>query len=893
MPTQHYLADPPQTDATGQTRPPTSNRFDWFSRIPPEDGPVTESFLTEFLPGLTTIVGSLSAPFEDLAPPFETLGYRTVSWDESGFPGLQHVPGLQFSVRTSRPESIPEVTDIALPPPANQNLPPARVLLNRSSSQSTEQPPAGKFRPSLFIDFNRPQRAVGLEFGFQKLQQSPAANLRARGVRLIALGADGQPLPSSSGGILASTADLLSGNLILSSAVDQKVGVRSQTGEIMSVELRFEHDGDETDPKIVEQQAVLRIWHEILPPAVTLQGTIAVGSVPSGFVPAPPLGTQAVQLPFNCDRAVVLVRGMRQETTPLPSGIREMGSGFVRSLHATSRGGVVNLTPFFHYRGAEAAGTSSGLVYFSLLAWNSREVELGGTEFSDTFSFPENGGNALLQLSDPLPSLGYSSSGAPQIFRAETEARHGPLVAALNGYHFLGTEDFDPLDVIQLEAAPAWFAPTFLKWGPFDPTRPTRQMELTITSVLDDADVPSDRSFTGSILTGRSLRATPDASLTSRRNGAWLAMLQGAGIALIGVPTFRPPPSDPSRFHLPPESTGNAGLLFPVRADMAVVGLWAMQFFPGMTNIFGSPMVPRAIEWELLGSGYDGKNVDWRGTGAMELGSSITSVIDVRHTLDLRPTIFGVTRDWDFATSALNLETNVVIFPVHQGPPIGGLIILRNNGRAQANLQWIYPGPEPAQDRMHYEYEWRGQRFTNFADRAPLQLRSGEWLLIFAFFTPDPSIAPTAPEFSRNVTLEIYPSGSAVPLVATITVNARQPYAWWVSLPAKTTAIRALRITGPKTSPATIKRRVRLISPIGLRIKSVSIRNVTGGKPAIRFSVRAVGGLAPRNKFARTFWDFDVAWTRESAVANDTAVLIAETFSHGTFTLPVSGALTR
>ncbi|MGH8671942.1 MAG: hypothetical protein ACREUA_07895, partial [Burkholderiales bacterium] len=278
------------------------------------------------------------------------------------------------------------------------------VVVNESSPGRTLELGANELRPSLWIDFDSPRRAVGIEYSYVRAM----GGIDPSGVKLIAydragrfiigtdgkgciVGRDGLPPQGSSCAPLPLPRTYVDDN-----EMDQRIGVRDAAGNITTVELRFDYAKADSLPpegpgrRIIEPQVIARIWHEALPPAAVLQDLVGTelrspGDVPGegvfSFAPFEetyrvPLGPRSFRLPYRFDRAAAFLRGFRfealdsspHEVSTLEAGITQNDFMFVpgvgEEVTITPAGAVRSVLPF------------RVVPYFTLVAWDSEQASL-------------------------------------------------------------------------------------------------------------------------------------------------------------------------------------------------------------------------------------------------------------------------------------------------------------------------------------------------------------------------------------------------------------------------------------------------------------------------------------------------------------------------------------
>jgi len=158
-------------------------------------------------------------------------------------------------------------------------------------------------------------------------------------------------------------------------------------------------------------------------------------------------------------------------------------------------------------------------------------------------------------------------------------------------------------------------------------------------------------------------------------------------------------------------------------------------------GIFGfKPEGPiQEVSVEARAEAYNGRILDWQ----LGLGLSTTSLIEpTRQQLAQALPVFGAIKRNDQLDQPL-LEASPLII---RGATVGcstGVSMqagsLHNRGLGQALIQDVVRGTGADEDLFEYDFEWRGQHLTldDLRNRLPLQLRSGEELLVRAAYTPD------------------------------------------------------------------------------------------------------------------------------------------------------------
>ncbi len=173
--TPHYLLT---SDESGNL---VNNHFRWWERNgqQPVSGPMglisttgeprEATFECQFSPALATVAGANVGPSARNPDTPAGLGFRTIPWDTGAFQSPNEVPGLQFAVRVSHPWSNPLLKQVEHVDAADVHDTTQTLLVNEGFPGPGLELRPGEYRPSLWIDFETPQRAVGIEYGYEKL----------------------------------------------------------------------------------------------------------------------------------------------------------------------------------------------------------------------------------------------------------------------------------------------------------------------------------------------------------------------------------------------------------------------------------------------------------------------------------------------------------------------------------------------------------------------------------------------------------------------------------------------------------------------------------------------------------------------------------------------------
>jgi hypothetical protein len=715
-----------------------ANRFEWWDVVVPWTQAIgslgadpnldlDQIFYSEFCSPLSTVVGA------DLHA-VDSIGARTaITWDPAPDGASPNsLPSIEFSVRTLHPGSVPVIKEVEVILGPDERVG-RKVLINAVEAGHDLDPT--QTRPSLFIDFFVPQRAVGLECGFLGEEDR---EMNPQKVTLIARDSGGEVLVESRG-------DELLRIPWRANAVFYRIGVRHREGAIRSIELRF---GD-LDEVILEPQIVYRIWHEPLPPAAVMQGTAALEFDPN---PSPssdedhvirvpphdgPLGPITITLPFRCDRAVVMMRGFKMFfLDQQPHKVRQIGaiisdSSTGHSIFRTDPGGRITLVPSGLLTSAETHGYRM-LIYYLVLAWSSDQMELlplAGYQRDQT----DSGGllSSKMTLQDPC----HRSHSACEFPGSVL----GPLSGSLGGFSFT-TSPAQEVGLLGLhmgivggskcvEPSGGGFT---IRGVPFERPSLHRNGGGTITweFCTDFYDVSqSSRATQGTVLIGRSLRIETTDDPT-----------------IIFGPIGGRDPNDPFLF------TTDIWDRFaqPISADMAFLSLGQFIFEPSGEI--------RELEVEVHGREYDGEIIKWQLGAGISVSPPISS--GGKRAVFGWPAFGGVVR----RTIAADIRLAVQHLSFHEGireslsfePDQYGAI--RNTGNVPVLLtSATRRGPQA--DEFNFLIDDGGDivREDALVARAPLVLHPGQTLTIGGVFFPQVDAGPNDPpryawcDFATNI----------------------------------------------------------------------------------------------------------------------------------------------
>ena len=602
----------------------SANRFDWFKAKAPETGAISggtslDALRGEFCSPLFTIVGGDGSGLSEVEVTQQKL------WPDPGsVAGSPNgIAGIEFTVREVRPGSVPILRKLRLRSGTGHV---ERVVLVNGAEADFETEP-GSARPPLIIDFILPQRAVALEFGFIT-DAVPGAALPFIGwnnVHLIARDGRGNVIAGAT-----STAEGIPDQQeIIADRASAVIGVRHSEGEIASVELHFVDPAD--DEKV---QIVARIWHEALPPAAVLQGTLVTEGGRGSFAEFTGVGWQlpdptdrdgnsipfrtersrSVPMPFRFNRAVVMLRGFKLQ---MLDGIPHEVQRIAAEVNPRLVGGPPQQKPgvFIFERGSSVVLEPRGAlitrerrppgyrvhIYFTLVGWDSDQVDVAVEQGEQSQSLQQESvaSGIPLGIRDAcLNSRGFEGCGelfgALQGFEFQMPRDQevdrltmtvgadlsAPGVSGLRaaGFAMVPIEENEIPALTRARSRVDWGFGSFLSGGDVDYTYNNpdvlNPLVPTIASIVPS---PYSRTVRGAVMAGPSVRLEN-----------W-----EQGFRVYAFPEVGPRP-DPQTFYddeALPESI--------VEGDLAFVGLGAFTFH------LEDPV--RELEVELLGDTYDGR----------------------------------------------------------------------------------------------------------------------------------------------------------------------------------------------------------------------------------------------------------------------------------------------
>jgi hypothetical protein len=767
----HYLLDRAGTnDQVG-----IDNRFSWWDKSPPEPGPlrppsgiaggaVRDSLICQFHPALARIVGTSDSRVI-------RAGFKLLSWDSEAIGSPAALQEIEFIVRAQYPQSVPQLRELT-----DGRGNPVRVLVNDSAPGYELDLSGERLRPSLWLDFAVPQRAVAIEYG------APAdaeQGIQQAGVKLIGYDRQGRVLRVGAG---RSAAELradgrpYNGRVLAVGDFGNVVGIQDRDGRISRVELRFDYrnaqnleEGGDPGPKIRAQQVVRRIWHEPLPPAAVRQGSVGITTfqLPANWpsnLPTPQTfeqlvhkasGPETIALPFRFDRAVVMIRGVRwQFAVPMPRPITELSAEIGpfgvaefpldEQPDASLSPRLLTLTP----GGRIVAETCCAnafhvIVDYTLLGWSSEQVELHGTQgFSHSARAQDNWAISQMIVNDPCPFSNISLSVE------QRRERCGPLFGAPQGFTM----------TMSVPQEPDWLALfTGSEHGTQNPNNNLFRDDRNGQPVavwgqgmwLTSGDNRHHLEFLGTVLTGPSLRVGPDRLVAEGRPEP--ESVRNADEA---------PNRDAQRFY-PAAMTGprddrnvyvvsadvyrQFGIAWPMIADVGFLALELIEAWPS------GPL--QQLDFEAKGESYQGSIVDWK-TG-LGINTEWPGASSGRERQVAATALFGAVRRMAPFRTGIAAKRDLVFEDGVQGltqraAHIPGM--LENTGRDALWIDDLRKGTTPADRYFEYLFQLSRQPMESggtpapglvvlneqqFRERMPLMLRPGERIEILGRYTPD------------------------------------------------------------------------------------------------------------------------------------------------------------
>lgn len=712
---------------------------------------------------------------EEFICSFNPVVGSILDWEDVPFGHpAHHKAGTEFIIRSASPnytvltetlEVIPDVIDF---PVQITNVPEFHQVLVHKPLVGFDPDPDEQ-QPAVLIIFNEPQRAVGVSYGL-RLDGDGNEVLNARRIILVGYDIDGRERVRSEG------RNVLSGrvedHVLRFNAVHNHIGVTHESAEIAYLELYLEHAEDFPNAPLL----IYRVWHEAFPAAAVHQGFIDIKGQQGA-------GSQRVQekisLPFRCDRAVAVSRGIRAEFLDGPAEIRTLSSNisigrFPDGWHLTADGFL---------RGEDGPPWRIRL-YYSVLAWESSKMEVYNSygfgqsegrirntgpqyEWVENESYDEE---AWLRGEVPQgPERYYRPiSGvnfAPDQIRAFANdpcprdvAECGEFVGLLSGFGFRMQQSSE-MDSFRITSGESRrLAPS---------RNGTRAVSFTTEFVARAERILNHRSIRFQVLAGTGVR--PGRQLEVLGYGLTAAPPDPSdevGVVDDGTVDIVAPCGGPRPFNTPPgsyerfgDSRGNpVDPALTMSADMAMLGMKTIGFAPGGKI--------RQVDAEALGTQYDGAKMQyvWAiGVSSEEEQDDPDECHDYRFV----PQTVGVTRKLG-VTPIHRLSTQGLLFEdavkdvLSLEPARFGAI--KNDGNRPVELAGVSVSGAHSGDfslvagiiprvpiRRRYAFRnlrQAGEVFNlyDFASRAPVQIGPGETLLVGGACLPQD-------EGSREMTL--------------------------------------------------------------------------------------------------------------------------------------------
>lgn len=715
------------------------NRFAWWNKFGdvPQTAPMAKEFECEFNRPLTTIVGaSLEA--------FNAAGYNTIAWDEPGtdFSSLDEVPGIEFRVYPRNffvTSSIPRLEELRLLVRESQRAEIHKVLqLKGVPDRARNAYNEGEYRPSLMILFDKPQRAVGLEFGLRALDDAhplgPTGELGPRsgpspdgsesfpddGVRLYAYDRAGVNLTTAGGLQLVSHGRVINPatSRITPNSVRHRIGVVHNNAEISLVELRFQ-DFDENGPspggpgsRIVEEPIVYRIWHERFPAAVVKQDQAVRGGEENPWI--------SERLPYHCNRASVFLRGFKlQFDDGENKGIRNIKAELETDASSITTDRMIRFRPVGGLQNARNDAASTLTVYYSVVAWDDDEIAVS-TASVDSVQAATAGRHAkVMTVPDPEGCV-RSQTGCGDLYGgwqgfelASRYSRKSEYYCGIGrmgltagrfskGNKVLGgplSAGAKPLVVVFLPITlPGLFGGSLpaLEYHPAPLFREEEQPQIWWVA-WSKFQKTHAQLIRGEILTGPSVKAVHPEEIN------------------VNLPRdfgTRPP----GRFFLPNLQTN-------AEAEAAFVGLEFFYFEESIVN---------EIECEVRGANFESSVVRW------DTGGGIGA--DGRKVLFANASIGALVRKSQLGGIQLrvqDLRFEGVEGITDQDPVTYGII--KNTGNSPVNLVSMSLVNSPDASLFEFAFMWRGRIFrsNSFGAVLPIRMNPEDYLLVGGRYLPN------------------------------------------------------------------------------------------------------------------------------------------------------------
>jgi hypothetical protein len=759
------------------------NRFDWWSAIVPPTGPLMEgggavegsNFASEFDSPLAIVVGDMPTGVHPRS--------RLVDWSgASPFSLANDAPGLPFVFQA--------------PPGEHTILIGRNIIANgqqRSMKVAYNAPDAFGERPTsrrIAFAFALPQRAVGVEVGYISSDSDGDGNLASHNFRMVARTSNGMSIES--GG-----SDLMFRRHVPSFAMVVAMAVRDVGGQIVSVEVYLQ--GDEVRP--LDNIFIGRVWCEALPPAAVWQGVVTAGNTDAFIAQQhrnhPDVLSRTVvedgatlPLPFRCDRAIVLPRGIHLTSVADQPGETR---GFRINLdsdatYISQPGGSIRLNASGRWwlRDEEERETfnATAAVYVTVLAWDSQQVDLYSAPVRPVPSIVANGQPVTVTVPNPNPAAVAAIADGQDPTQAS-----GTLFAGLTTMNMSWSE-WSSLESVQFSVGTVngggltrdSSQPGLLRVGDVAQLTPPRlthagdHVTWGVVFSLGDTDTGHDRGTfpdhadRGIILTGQGLRVA----------GPW--------VARFGVPDTGRRSSQARPYFVSQLDVVRLGAGMPIDADLACVSLGGMIVIPDNEDI-------RGFDVEVRGAEYSGGDLVYELGGGGDTGpdnepffcTPIPYVFGVvRRTLEGRERV--VSRDAVFGW----YEGLITV-----GPEIPG--VLRNEGNTTIAVTGLSLEGETGEFAVEISYRGEILQLDQADDRAragQFWLAPGEAFTVGGRFYTTASPAPSGPgQPDRSIQFREATVNGGTIRRATVVMRAyeRQTNAHGMLLPARITLGRIRR----------------------------------------------------------------------------------------------------
>ena len=736
----HYLLDREGINATTGI----DNRFSWWDKTPPNSGPLQPpasvstqdaargSLICHFHPALARVVGVADSRISG-------AGFKVLSWTDPA-----QLAQSEFVIRRLRPHTLPSVENLPRAGGGNE-----RVLLN--GSEVPVDTGGDRFRPSVWLDFAVPQRAVAVEYG---IPSSATEQIKHAGVKLIGYNAGGGVLNLQSDGREYGGRN----TVLVPGDFGNVIGIQDRDGRIARVELRFDYtnadrldEGGDPGDKITAPQVVQRVWHEPLPPAAVKQGFVGVSThdevSPSGTFAALTFrqrfgkdpGPETVTVPFGFDRAIVMIRGLRWNFAffdPLP--VTEMSAALTPAGVAEISGNrELTITPSGRLNGdGRMSDKFHVVVDYTVLAWRRDQVELfSATGSASSGGAQNNDAVNNIVLSDPCP---FSSTSISVERRREV---CGPLFGAPQSFalRMSPAQEISRIDMI-IPSETGFFSRNGVTLRREDQgNQPVVRWQQLVHLESSD-DNAQTLEFGGTILSGTSLKVGPDALASAP-----------ASVANAANPTTFPraetgPRNDRSVYGFGIDLPRSLGIAWPVLGDVAFVAL---------EEFYSEPNGPlHEFDVEVKGDSYQGSIIDWKvGLGIDTEPPIIGGIGASRNRFIATTPLFGAIDNVAPFALATARKTDVVfdrgVSGLTQNTP-DTLGVLENTSSQALWIDEMRRGNQPGDALFQLEFVMprhpmeRGSNPLSFVrvtesqlnDRMPLLLRPGERITILGRYSP-------------------------------------------------------------------------------------------------------------------------------------------------------------